>query len=263
MENQTYRPATRRLKQSQTPSGFNLSAMLPWIGGMFWVALYLFVMLEPLDPMPELIETFEERNTPTIQLQGLKIRQETPYTNQKYTYTELRADHGWTLEGGSDSHLLTGVTVKLVTRDQSQDDQAGLDSLSDELDVSWVLIQAATGTYSITNRDIMLEGAVEVFGYDSNGQISEWVKTEKMFYDWRAAQIRSLAPAYYEGQSLFPGQPCRGYFQAGLDLTAITIDQLETLDPEEHATPVRFPEQGPVYDPPEALKFLKQNQPVG
>jgi hypothetical protein len=223
-------------------------------------------------------EVLLSRTAPGLQLKGFRIRQETPYSNGRFTYMDLKAERGYNLEGSEDCHLLMQVEVKLVTKAPSekeatptplpvvespggtplepippQDDS--FDGLSSPVHVAWVLIEASTGIYSFKTRNIDLMGNVQVYGYSLEGELTEWFTTERLFYDWKSGSVRSISPVTYQGYSLPVGQAYKGFVEADISLTEINITDSEPL-PDDYKTPLHFPELRPVYAPPEALRFL-------
>lgn len=204
--------------------------------------------------VPEEQELLNTKSPPTLRLAGFRIRQETPYTDQKFTWMDLHALEGWTLSEREDVQVLVDVEVKLVTRQEGEGENA-LDALSQQTDVAWVMITAATGYY-YQNRNIELEGDVQVFGYTLDGRVAEWLQTERLFYNCDLARVSSQAPAIYEGLSLFPGQPSQCYFDADVNLSEIKITDKVDLDPAETRTPFRDPSMIPEYAPPESLKLF-------
>ncbi len=239
-----------------------LSGLIPWLGGLFWLVLWVWLALphQKIDVPKE--EVLLSRTAPGLQLKGFRIRQQTTYTNQRFTYLDLEADRGWNLEGDEDSHLLVNVRVRLVSQGDIQPStkEQSLGDLSARADVAWVLIEGATGIYSFKTRNIDLIGNVQVFGYTKDGELVEWIAAERLFYDWKAGMVRSVSPATYEGHSLQIGQPYKCFVETDVDLSEINISDLEPLG-EEMKTPIRFPELRPPYAPPEALKFLNETNP--
>ncbi len=199
------------------------------------------------------------RTESTIKLQGFRVRQETRYTDGSCTYTDLQAERGWNLEETRDSHVLVNVDVRLVPKKVPQNATAteGLESISAQADVAWVLIKAATGIWSIKTRNIDLMGNVQIFGYSMQGELSEWIATERLSYDQKEDMVRSLSPATYEGKSLQIGQAYRCFVETDVDLDEPRITDIETL-PSDFPTPFQHPEMMPPYSPPEALRFLSE-----
>lgn len=224
----------------------------------------------PETEIPEAIANIVTATGPRIELEGFLIRQETRYSDGRFIWMELSSDEGRNLEGPGANHQLTNVRVKVVSRqgDKSQgsevaveeegEGEGGFNTLSDRANIAWVLIQGATGIYSFETRNIELRGNVQVYGYAEDGKITEWISTERLFYEWKAGMVRTLELSTYEGLSLFPGQPCRCFLEADVGLNEISINDFQTLDPEEFHTPVRDETMRPLYDPPEALVFVRK-----
>lgn len=144
---------------------------------------------------------------------------------------------------------MTQSKIPAPTEEQS------FENLSARADVAWVLIEGTTGIYSFKTRNIDLMGNVQVYGYSREGELIEWISTERLTYDWKSGMVRSISPATYEGHSLQVGQPYKCFVETDVDLSEINISDLEPLG-EDFKTPIRSPELRPAYAPPEALKFL-------
>jgi hypothetical protein len=224
------------------------------MGGVFWIFLWLFVMApHERIPVPD-DSTLVETAPPAIELSGFRIRQETPYTDNRFTWMDLEADRGWSLENDNGSHKLVNVRVRLVTKRGPDTSAISLHKLSKKAEVAWVLIQSATGI-SFKNRDIRMMGNVQVYGFTRDGDLAEWIQTEDLLYDYDEGRVRSLQPATYEGRSFPAGQPVRCFMEAESDLSEINISDYQPL-PSTLATPIRFPAMRPVCQPPDALRFL-------
>ena len=234
--------------------------MIPWIGAMFWLLLWGWIVISSPRPVASTDSTSGELVDAKIDLHGLNIRQKTDYTDDKFTWMDLSARDGHNLEGSADSHLLNDVKVKVVIdrRVKKEQDEKDLTGLSDDLDVAWFLIKADRGVYSFESHNIELEGNAQVCGYSLDGTLTEWISADRILYDSGNGQVRSIGPAVYEGQGSF-GRPRKGIFEAELDLSEAVIDKIEPL-PAKFKTPFRDKTMQPPYDPPDALRFLKRRR---
>ncbi len=229
------------------------------MGGVFWLLLWGWLLIPR-----ERIKVPEEgdlitRSQSSIKLQGFRVRQETRRTDGSTTYLEIQAEKGWNMEEIKDSHVLVNVEVRLVPKRnlKSAMDTEGIENLSAQSDIAWVLIQAATGIWSVRTRNIDLMGNVQIFGYSLGGELTEWIAADKIFYGQQENTVRSISPATYEGRSSPIGRAYRGFVETDVDLNEINITELETL-PDDFPTPFQHPEMRPPYSPPEALRFLQE-----
>lgn len=204
-----------------------------------------------------------DQPAPNLELAGLNIRQKTVYPD-RFTWMDLYAQTGTNFEGDEGTHRLSDVRVKVVIKNtEDATVQENLTDLSKGLDIAWFLIEADTGTYSINTQNIYLQGDVQVYGYSLDGTLTEWIAADRMLYDCENGQVKSIGPAIYEGQS-YGGRPRKGVFTAGLDLSMaeIVLDD-NPFEYRDYQTPIRNPDLRPVYDPPEALRFLRGELPAG
>jgi len=199
------------------------------------------------------------RSESSIKWQGFRVRQETRRTDGSASYMDLQAERGWNMEQVKDSHVLVNVEVRLVPKrnPKSATDTEGLENLSAQTDVAWVLIKAATGIWSVKTRDIDLMGNVQIYGYSLEGELTEWIAAERIFYGQKENSVRSISPAIYEGRSFQIGKVNRGFVETDVDLNEINIRNLEPL-PDDFRSPFRSPEMMPAYSPPEALRFVQE-----
>ncbi|NUN95325.1 MAG: hypothetical protein HUU16_04055 [Candidatus Omnitrophica bacterium] len=209
------------------------------------------------------VEALYMQDSRKIEGKGFRLRQETPYSDDRFTWMDLHAERGMNREGNDEEHVLQEVVVKLVTRGAAPEkgDSDSLEALTQRAEVAWVLILAETGVYSLKGGDIRLEGNVRVYGYTLEGELAEWFTTEKLLYDREEARVRSLERATYEGRSFFPGSPHSGFVDADVNLSDVNITDFTPLDPESLQTPIRNPELRPEVAPPEALRFIRPARP--
>lgn len=209
------------------------------------------------------VEDLYMKDARKIEGKGFRLRQETPYSDDRFTWMDLRAERGMNREGSDEEHLLRDVVVKLVTKAARTDkgDPDSLEALTVRAEVAWVLILAETGVYSLRGGNIRLQGNVRVFGYTLKGELSEWFTTEELLYDREGARVKSLQRATYEGRSFFPGLPHSGFVDADANLSDVNITDFTPLDGDSVPTPIRNPELRPPVTPPEALRFLEAQAP--
>lgn len=244
----------------------SLSAVIPWIGSIFWGILWIWVLVASTPQEQAESKPKNRLETAEIGLNGLNIRQKTDYTDEKFTWMDLTASSGHNVEDRPGAHMLYDVRVQVVVEKRSHaqpQSEKDITGLQDDLDIAWFLIRADRGIYSFRTRNIELEGDAEVFGYSQTGELREWISADRIIYDWENGQIRSDGYAIYQGESMAinRGKPCSGVFSAGLDLTQASIRHWRHLE-EGFKTPFNDPNLLPPYNPPEALLSLRENEPV-
>jgi len=202
---------------------------------------------------------------PEVQLQGFSVRYMTRYSDHKTTWLELAAEKGRSLEEDTNRQILEDVTVRVVVKnDALEENSSDLSDLSQQLGIDWLYIKSATGLYTFDDRGtIELHGNVEVFGYNRDGTLNEWIAADILVYDQDRGIGRSVGPAYYDGSSSIPIKPCIAEIEATIDLSAVEAEFEETLlNPATFKSPLRDPSMRPPYDPPTALKFLEDPAPI-
>ncbi|MCA9450641.1 MAG: hypothetical protein KC931_26195 [Candidatus Omnitrophica bacterium] len=244
----------------------SLSAVIPWIGSIFWGILWIWVLVASTPQEQAESKPKNRLETAEIGLNGLNIRQKTDYTDEKFTWMDLTASSGHNVEDRPGAHMLYDVRVQVVVEKRSHaqpQSEKDITGLQDDLDIAWFLIRADRGIYSFRTRNIELEGDAEVFGYSQTGELREWISADRIIYDWENGQIRSDGYAIYQGESMAINRrkPSSGVFSAGLDLTQASIRHWRHLE-EGFKTPFNDPNLLPPYNPPEALLSLRENEPV-
>jgi len=260
------RPGLRSDGKGRRQSRRSIPNLIPWLGVGFWFLLWVWIFFSSPktgDPSQGPPPTYEKAQ---IQLHGLNIRQRTDYTENKFTWMDLAASSSHNIEGSADSHLLKDVEVKVVVKSRKDPDtpskKENLSDLSRDLDVAWFLIKADQGVYSFQTNNIELEGHAQVFGYTLDGTLTEWISADRIIYDSQNGEVRSDGYAVYQGEAIDAGRPLSGLFSAGLDLSEATIKDWRDLPPG-YKTPFNDESMKPPYEPPEALMFLKEEEPSG
>ncbi|MCA9417157.1 MAG: hypothetical protein KC917_12835, partial [Candidatus Omnitrophica bacterium] len=176
---------------------------VPWAGFLFWVVLWAWVMAARPGDSSEPVDPLTHGKPPQVELQGFSVRYMTRYSDFKTTWLELNAAKGKSLGDGTDRQLLEDIRVRVVIKDDAQPEggESAAD-LSKQLGIDWLLIESATGLYSFDdNESIELHGDVEVFGYNRDGTLNEWISADTLIFDQEHGQVRSVGPAYYAGKA--------------------------------------------------------------
>lgn len=235
--------------------------LAPWLGTFFWIGLWLWLLLADPGDTVEIPTVSFTAKPPEVELQGFSIRYMTRYSDFKTTWLEISAAKGRSMEEDSTQQILEDVSVKVVVKNDALEEEAeasgDFSDLSKQLGIDWLQIQSATGVFTFDKkRSIELHGNVQVFGYNREGRLNEWIRADTLVFDQEHGMVRSVGPAHYDGNSSIPIKPCIAQIVASLDLSAIEADFQEALNPATFQSPLTDPSLRPPYQPPEALRFL-------
>jgi len=252
----------------------NANTWVPWLGAIFWVVLWVWVVLPPSDIEEAALKQLERESTWTepdrlevaLEIEGFQVQQKSAYSDNRTTWLDLKSERARSLPGKESSYLLSNVEIRIVTKAESVEDGDGkskdasydLANISRKTDIAWFLIRAATGDLSKLSDNIELRGDVQIFGYTRDGVLTDWLATERLLYDTEKGRILSKERATYEGRGYLKDRPCRAFIDTDLGLEDVKINDIIEIESfeAEYATPVRVPSLRPPYDPPEALGFL-------